>query len=133
MDAKKIQKLAIGFYRLSQQQPVDAAYMNHVIRINQQADELTTAIEAGIQAGSTRPEAKSYVDSLKNLAVRLTQLAQQNSELMEQQSLLTELTKLWNTIATSYVDQTYEPMKQIKESIAYANDSITKQMENVEI
>lgn len=137
----KIEKLAALYLKRAQQitvelpsgtnpaelsQPLqEPVYRNHVIRINQQAEELQRAINYGIQVGTTRAEARSYSDGLKNIAVRLTAVVQGGGNPEEEQRLIQELFRMYNTIATHYVDRRYEPMEQIGVSLAYIAAKVT--------
>lgn len=109
-----IVKLANIFYKLAQSQQ---AIINHAIRIEQQARLLADRVIAGIQVGTTRPEARSYADALRNFAIQYRQNLQQNT-LNEQAIIYYQMIEMYNAM-TLYVDKEYDPMKQINQSLMY--------------
>jgi hypothetical protein len=115
-----ILKAASVFNKLAQvKSPERIAYENHVIRVNQQADVLNDGVEQAIAAGFTPPEANNYVDSFKNLAVRYTGEIRTDTSIEELQPLYEEMLNLFNRIKDNYVDERYEPMEMIRDSLAY--------------
>jgi hypothetical protein len=146
---------ALATTGLSTQQTI---YRNHVIRVDQQSNELVDAMYAILHPEIARiqhpewqhynivtpthgpipitglpllrPEALSYAQTLRNLAVRYANLVlhTQKLALADMMPLFQQIAGTYETIRTTYVTglaakmpALYLPMRQIRDSLAWMN------------
>lgn len=94
------------------------AFQNHIINVNKNADELLKKTDDAIKAGWIRPEAKSHIQTLKNLAVRATGLMK-TAKLSDLKTLFTSIMNTYNLIITQYIDRRYKLAANIGQSLSY--------------
>lgn len=116
--AEIYRKLAVEEITTEEFKP-DTATVNHAIRVEQQSQILSDMVDAGIQIGTLRPESRSYARNLNVTAVRYRTGLQQGMQPDELLSMYQQMMQYFNTLADRYIDENYDPMKQIKESLAY--------------
>jgi len=136
---KHLYKLAEIYNKLAQDLTVEttipqvnAAIVNHAIKIERQSQILSQKIQEGIDAGITRPEARAAADGLNNTAIKYRQNMQELSavETLEDFQTLTDnntmdelegqhqqMIRFYEDL-TRYVGEEYEPMVEIEESLS---------------
>lgn len=105
-------------------------YLNHIIRVNRECDLMLPAVAAQVKAGILRPEAQRHVQSMKNLAVRLTGLVINTadlSNLKQVEDLYKLLAGEYDTIENNYIGKEYKHMKNIRDSLVFIYRFIQKQ------
>jgi len=97
----------------------DNAYKNHVRRVAEEADTLKKQLEKGIEVGMSDFNARRYVDSLVAATVDYLSAVEDGVATSELNDILSLMMQNWNVLRNNYVDQSYEPMKNMRESMLY--------------
>ena len=136
----KLLKLAEQFFKLSQVEAVlhpltdreKILFTNHVIKINQQSQQLLLDVDKEVKAGGLAPETRNHVNSMRNLAVRLTGFVRQQEmpPVRDLRDLYNKLAGEYSTIQTNYIDWRYDKMKSIRDSLVFV-DRFIKKMEGL--
>lgn len=113
----------------------DNAYKNHVRRVVEEADTLKKQLEKGIEVGMSDLNSRRYVDSLGATAVDYLSAVEDGVATSELNDMLSLMMQNWNTLRNSYVDQNYELMKNMRESMLYLqnqNQRLVEQQDEIQ-
>lgn len=121
LNSNRVYYFAVKFAQKVLDQAHLNIYKNHVIRVNQQAQILVNSVRDGVRAGNLDADAQRYSESLHNFSVQYTSLVLQTTQADPTQlkTLFTNMINIYKTLAISYVDPKFDPMKKIKESLYY--------------